>query len=68
MVQKICSKTHPVSRTNTHHDVTDLVHHGMVKNMKHRTKRTKYNFSVKFKNVPQMTHFKNLLFCSRGNP
>ena len=25
---------HPVSCTNTHHDVTDLVNHGMVKNTK----------------------------------
>ena len=31
VVQKIYSKTHPVSCTNTHHDVTDLVSHGMVK-------------------------------------
>ena len=31
LVQKIYSKTHPVSCTNTHHDVTDLVSHGMVK-------------------------------------
>ena len=32
MVQKIYSKMHPVLCTNTHHDVTDLVNHGMVKN------------------------------------
>ena len=25
---------HPVSCTNTHHDVTDLINHGMVKNTK----------------------------------
>ena len=25
---------HPVSFTNTHHDVADLVNHGMVKNIK----------------------------------
>ena len=25
---------HPVSWTNTHHDVTDLVNHGMVKKIK----------------------------------
>ena len=25
---------HPVTCTNTHHDVTDLVNHGMVKNTK----------------------------------
>ena len=34
MVQKIYSKMHPVSCTNTHDDVTDLVNHGMVKNTK----------------------------------
>ena len=34
MVQKIYSKMHPASSTNTHHDVTDLVKHGMVKNTK----------------------------------
>ena len=34
VVQKISSKMHPVSCTNTHHDVTDLVNHGMVKHSK----------------------------------
>ena len=34
VVQKIYSKMHLVSCTNTHHDVTDLVNHGMVKNTK----------------------------------
>ena len=34
MFQKIYSKMHPVSSTNTHHDVTDLVNHGMAKNTK----------------------------------
>ena len=34
VVQKIYSKIHPVSCTNTHHDVTDLVNDGMVKNTK----------------------------------
>ena len=28
------SKTQPVSCTNTHHDVTDLINHGIVKNTK----------------------------------
>ena len=32
MVQKIYLKVHPVSCTNAHDDVTDLVNHGMVKN------------------------------------
>ena len=34
MVQKIYSKMHLVSCTNTHRDVTDLVNHGMIKNTK----------------------------------
>ena len=34
MVQKIYLKMHPISCTNTHCDVTDLVNHGMVKNTK----------------------------------
>ena len=34
MVQKIYSKMHPVLCTDTHHDVTYLVNHGMVKNTK----------------------------------
>ena len=34
VVQKIYSKIHPVSCSNNHHDVTDLVNHGMVKNTK----------------------------------
>ena len=32
---------HPVSCTNTHHDVTDLVDHRMIKN--------EHNFSIKQK-------------------
>ena len=34
MAQKICSKMHSVSCTNTHYEITDLVNHGMVKNTK----------------------------------
>ena len=34
MVQKVYSNMHPVSCINTHHDVTDLISHGMVKNIK----------------------------------
>ena len=34
MVQKIYLKIHPVSCTNTNHDVTDFVNHRMVKNTK----------------------------------
>ena len=32
MFQKICSKMHPVSYTNIHHDVTDLVNQIVVEN------------------------------------
>ena len=31
-VRKIYSKMHPVSCTNTHHDVTDLIKHGIFEN------------------------------------
>ena len=34
MFQKIYSKVHPVLCTNTHNDATDLVNHGIVKNIK----------------------------------
>ena len=34
VVQKIYSKMHPVTYTNTHHDITDLVNYGMVENTK----------------------------------
>ena len=43
----------PVSCANTHHDVTDLVNHGMVKNTKkleYSILRTEYNLSMKKKN------------------
>ena len=33
VVQKIYSKMHPILFTNTHHDVTDLLNHGMLKNI-----------------------------------
>ena len=55
VVQKIYSKMHPVSQTNTNLDITDLVNHGMVKNTK------------KKQHVPQLTHFQKLSFCSRCN-
>ena len=53
---------HPVSCKNTHHDVTDLVNRGMIKDIL----RTEQSFSTKYKfclPVPQMTH----LFCGGGN-
>ena len=36
---------HPVSCTNTNHDVTELGNHGMVKNT--NTLRMEHNFSTK---------------------
>ena len=54
---------HPVTCTNIHHDISDLVNRDMVKN-------TDHNFSTKYKNsepVPQMAHFEKLSFCSGGN-
>ena len=42
---------HPVSCTNTHHDVTDVINHGMIKNTKDlNVLRTEQNFSMKQKN------------------
>ena len=56
----------PVSCTNTHHDVTDLLNHGIVKNIKNlNIFGTEHNYSKKKKNsfpVPQMTHFEKLSF------
>ena len=46
VVQKIYSKMHPVSCTNTRRDITDLVNHGMVKTTKTwiSWKRNYWNF------------------------
>ena len=40
---------HPVSFTNTHHDVTDLVNHGMVKKQKleYLENRTQLFYEIK---------------------
>ena len=39
---------HPVSCTNTHHDVTDLVNHGIVENTKTlNILRMEHNLSTK---------------------
>ena len=51
---------HPVSCTNTYHDVTDLVNHGTVKNTLLRNKKNS-------EPVLQKTHFEKLLFGSGGN-
>ena len=58
---------HSDSCTNTHHDFTDLINHGMVKNIKtFNILRTENNFSMKQKNsssVPQMTHLRGYRFA-----
>ena len=41
---------HPVSGTNTHHDVTDLGNHGMVNNTRTWVSQEWNNLSVKQKN------------------
>ena len=62
---------HPVSCTNTYHDVTDLVNHEIVKNTKTWISREQnMTFLQNKKNslpVPQMAHFEKLSFCSGGN-
>ena len=40
---------HPVSCTNSHHDVTDLVNHGMVKNKEREYLENRTYFSTKKK-------------------
>ena len=42
---------HPVSCTNSHHDVTDLVNHGMVKNKEREYLENRTYFSTKKKNL-----------------
>ena len=70
LVQQMYSKMQPVC-TNTHHDVTDLVNHGMVKNTKTWISwELNMNFLRNKKNtstMPQMTHFEKLSFCSGDN-
>ena len=64
MVQKIYSNIHLVSCT--HHDVTDLVNHEMVKNAKNLNNlKTEYNFSAKILNLCLKWHI--LSFCSFGS-
>ena len=59
---------HPVSCTNTHHGITDLVNHGVVKKYKNsKISSTEHNFSIKQKKsspVPQIVNFGKLSFCS----
>ena len=49
MVQKIYFKMYPVSCANNHHDVADLVNHGMVKIQSLNILGTENNFSMKQK-------------------
>ena len=47
MVQKIYSKAHHVSWTNTHHGFRDLVNHGMAKTLECLEKGTKLFYETK---------------------
>ena len=71
LVQKIYLKMHPVSCSDTHHDVTDLVNHGMVKNRKtwiSWEQNITFLRNKKKIHLPlQMTHFEKFPFCSGGN-
>ena len=70
MVQKIYSKIHPVSCTNTHHDITDLVNHGIVKNTKTRISQKQNLLFLRNKTIlnflknikTQISQKQNLLF------
>ena len=70
VIQKICSKMHPVSCTNTHHDVTDLVNHEIVKNTK---TWISWEWNITFlqnEKIPNLClrrHILKLLFSSGGN-
>ena len=69
MVQKIFSKVHPVSCTNTH-EVTDLVNHSGVNNTKTETSRERsitFPKNKKFLTVLYIAYFENRSFCSEGN-
>ena len=61
----------PVSCNNIHHDVTDLVNHGMVKNTKTLISLEQNIIFVRIKKnsslAPPMTHFERLPFHSRVN-
>ena len=61
-------KNAPVSCSNTHHDVIDLVNQGMVKNTKSWISRERnITFLYKTKNVLTCAHFEKLSFCSKRN-
>ena len=61
---------HAVSCTNTHHDIIDLVNHGMVKNTKNWIpweRNVTFLRNNKILNLCQITHFEKLSFSRRGN-
>ena len=62
---------HPAGCTYSHHDVTDVVNHGTLKNEKNlNITRTEHKFSAKERNsepMPQMAHLEKLLFCCGCN-
>ena len=62
----IYSNIHPVSCTNTHHDVTNLLNRKSFKiqKLEYLKKGTKLFYEIK---KILMTHFEKLLFCSGGN-
>ena len=65
---KDISNMHPVSFTNTHHDIRDLVNHRMFKNTKTWTSQER-NITFLWNKTPppQMAHFEKLSFCNGGN-
>ena len=64
--RKIYSKMHPVSRTNTRRDITDLVNHVTVKTTKTWISSER-NIKKKISHVTQMTHYEKLSLCSGSN-
>ena len=69
VVQEIYSKRHLASCTNSHHDVTDLVNHGMVKTTKTSISWKRNITFLQNKKITcgSDTHFKKLSFSSGGN-
>ena len=70
MVQKMYPKMHPVPCTNIHHDITDLVNQGMVKNTRTWISwewNITFSWNKKISQpMPHMTQFEKLSFFSRG--
>ena len=55
-------RMHPISCTNTHHDITDLLNRRMAK-----TKKLEYPENGTSLHVPQITHLEELSFFSGSN-